>query len=47
MLRNKTRKDTYIEYYKVIAAPTVMYRSENWVLNRSERKKIEAAEMCF
>jgi hypothetical protein len=28
-------------------APVLMYDSENWSLNRSEKRKIQAAEMRF
>ncbi|PSN57227.1 hypothetical protein C0J52_05026 [Blattella germanica] len=30
-----------------MAVPMVMYGSENWVLNRSERRRIETNEMKF
>jgi hypothetical protein len=46
-LENETRKDTQITFYKAIAAPMLMYGSENWALNRSERRKIERAQMRF
>jgi hypothetical protein len=45
--KNKTRKHTHIKFYKVTAAAMLMYGSENWALNRFERRKIETAEMCF
>ena len=32
---------------KVMAVPVLMYGSENWSLNRSDKRKIEAAEMRF
>ena len=38
---------TQIKFYKVIAVPVLMYGSENWSLNRSDKRKIEAAEMRF
>ena len=34
-------------YYKVMAVPVLMYGSENWPLNRSDKRKIEAAEIRF
>jgi hypothetical protein len=46
-LRNKTRKDTMLKYYKVMAVPMLMYGSENWTMNRADRRRIEAAEMKF
>jgi hypothetical protein len=30
-----------------MAVPVLMYSSENWSLNRSDKRKIEAAEMRF
>ena len=46
-LRNKTRKDTMIRFYKVLAVPLLTYGSENWVLNRTAKRRIETAEMRF
>ena len=36
-----------ILYIKVKAGPVLMYGSENWSLNQSDRRKIEAAETRF
>jgi hypothetical protein len=47
MLKNKTRKDTHVKFYKVIIASVLMYGSENWALNSSERRKIETVEIHF
>jgi hypothetical protein len=30
-----------------MAVPVLMYGSENWSLNRSDKRKIEVAEMRF
>ena len=30
-----------------MAVPVLMYGSENWSLNRSDKRKIEAAEMRY
>jgi hypothetical protein len=46
-LKNKTGMDTQIKFYKVITAFVLLYGSENWALNRSERRKIETTEMRF
>ena len=35
----------WLKFYKVMAVPVLMYGSENWSLNRSDKRKIEAAEM--
>ena len=46
-LKGKTQLSTQIKFYKVMAVPVLMYSSENWYLNRSDKRKIEAAEMRF
>jgi hypothetical protein len=46
-LKNKTRKDTQIKFYKVITGPMFVYGSVNWALNRSEGRKTETAKICF
>ena len=44
-LKGKTQLSTQIKFYKVMAVPVLVYGSENWSLNRSDNRKIEAAEM--
>jgi hypothetical protein len=39
--------DKQIKFYAVVVAPVFMYRSENWALNRSERRKVVTAEIRF
>ena len=46
-LKGNTQLSTQIRFYKVMAVPVLMYGSENWSLNRSDKRKIEAAEMRF
>ena len=46
-LRNKTRKETRMKFYKTVAVPTFLYASETWTLGKGEEKKIQAAEMRF
>ena len=46
-LKGKTQLSTKIKFYKVMAVSILMYDSENWSLNRSDKRKIEAAEMKF
>lgn len=47
VLKKKAIKYTQIKFYKVIAVPVAVYGSEDQTLNRSERRKIETAEMSF
>ena len=46
-LKGKTQLSTQIKFYMVMAVPVLMYGSENWSLKRSDKRKIEAAEMRF
>ena len=41
-LKGKTQTSTQIKFYMVL-----MFGSENWSLNRSDKRKIEAAEIRF
>ena len=45
ILKGKTQLSTQIKFYKVMAVPVLMYGSENWSLNRWDKRKIEVAEM--
>lgn len=46
-LRNRTRKETRLKFYKTIAVPTLMYASETWVNTKKIKNKIQTAEMKF
>jgi hypothetical protein len=39
VLKIKLKKEAQIKFYNVTAVPMLVYGSENWDLNRSERKK--------
>lgn len=45
-LKNKTRKDTQIKFYKTIAVPTLLDGSETWT-TKTEESRIQALEMRF
>ena len=47
MSYNFTTDFILIKFYKVLAIPVLMYGSENWFLNRSDKRIIEVAEMRF
>jgi hypothetical protein len=36
-----------LKFYKITAVPMLTYASGNWTINRSDKKKIESAEMKF
>jgi hypothetical protein len=36
-----------LKFYKVMAVPVLMYGSENWAMNRADKRTVEAAEMKF
>ena len=46
-LKGKAQLSTQIKFYKVMEVPVLMYGSENWALNRSDKREIEAAEVRF
>jgi len=46
-LKGNTQLSTQIKFYKVMAVPVLMYGSENWSINPSDNRKIEAAETRF
>jgi hypothetical protein len=46
-LKWKTQLSTRIKFFKVMAVHVLMYDIENRSLNRSDKRKIEAAEMRF
>jgi hypothetical protein len=37
-LKGKTRKDTQIKFYQVMAVPTLLYGSECWTVGRGRKK---------
>jgi nitrate reductase alpha subunit len=43
----KTRTDTQMKFYKVVARPTLLYGSETWVTAKRDMTRLEAAEMRF
>lgn len=43
--KNRTGKGTQIQFYEEISAASLVYGSENWSLNTSERMRVETAEM--
>ena len=43
----KTRTDTQMKFYKVVARPSLLYGSETWVTTKRDITCLEAAEMRF
>jgi hypothetical protein len=43
----KNRNGVQVSFYDVTATAVLIYGSEEWVLNRSDRMNIETAEMRF
>lgn len=46
-LRNKTRKETLLKFYKVMAVPQLLYGCESWTIRKQDKMKIQASEMKF
>jgi len=43
----KTRTDTQMKFYKVVAGPSLLYGSETWVTTKRDMTRLEAEEMSF
>ena len=43
----KTRTETQMKFYKVVARPSLLYSSEIWVTTQRDMTGLEAAEMRF
>ena len=43
----KTRTDSQMKFYKVVARPTLLYDSETWVTTKRDMTRLEAAEMSI
>jgi len=43
----KTRTDTQMKFYKVVARSSLLYGNETWVTTKRDMTRLEAAEMCF
>jgi hypothetical protein len=46
-LKNKTRKETNLKFYKIMPLPVLLYGSETWTLRKREWNRIQAAEMKY
>jgi nitrate reductase alpha subunit len=43
----KTRTDTQMKFYKVVAGPSLLYGSETWLTMERDMTRLEAAEIRF
>jgi len=43
----RTRTDTQMKFYKVVARPTLLYASKTWVTMKWDMTRLEVAEMRF
>ena len=46
-ISKESRTDTQMKFYKVVAKPTLLYRSETWVTTKRDMTRLEAAQMRF
>lgn len=44
---NKTTRETRLRVYNTLAVPMLTYGSETWALRKTDKKRIEAAEMRY
>jgi hypothetical protein len=46
-LKRKTRKETNLKFYKVVAIPVLLCGCETWMLKKRDWNRIPAAEMKY
>ncbi|XP_039301198.1 uncharacterized protein LOC120356339 [Nilaparvata lugens] len=46
-LGKKARKETIMKFYRMMAAPVLLYGSESWITTKSQESRLQAAEMRF
>jgi hypothetical protein len=46
-LKKKTRRETNLKFYKIMAVPVLLYGSETWTLRKRDWNTIQAAEMKY
>jgi hypothetical protein len=46
-VKNKSRKETRLKFYKTVAIPALMYGSEIWVPTKKVQTRIQSTEMNF
>jgi hypothetical protein len=46
-VKNKTRKETNLKFYKVMAIPVLLHGCEIWTLKKTDCNRIQAAEMKY
>jgi hypothetical protein len=46
-LNKKTRKETNLKFYKIMAVPVLLYGSEIWTPRKRDWSRIQAAEMKY
>lgn len=44
LIRNGKSKETYLQFYKIMAIPVFFYGSENWI-TKTQDKQLKNAEM--
>jgi hypothetical protein len=45
--KKKTRKETNLKFYKIMAVPVLLYDSETWPPRKRDWNRIQAAEMKY
>jgi hypothetical protein len=46
-LHNRSQQETFLKFYKALAAPAVFYGSECWTLTKQQLQQIEFSEIRF
>jgi hypothetical protein len=46
-LKKKTRKETNLKFYRIMAVPVLLYGSETWIPRKRDWNMIQAAEIKY
>jgi hypothetical protein len=46
-LKKKTRKETNLKFYKIMAVPVLLYSSKTWTTRKRDWNRIQVAEMKY
>jgi hypothetical protein len=47
LTKEKTRKETNLKFYNIMAVPVLLYGSETWTPRKRNWNRIQAAEMKY
>ena len=46
-LKNKTRRETNLKFYKKMSVPVLLYGNQSWISTQRDKSNIQSAELRF